>query len=150
MQKYVIFNTNDENFGISIKNILTIEKISHITRVVNYPDFVSGVFNFRGSIIPVIDFQFFLGGDKLVHDEENKIIIVEVDLKKYGLLVNDVTNILDLDESKFEQVYEDIPLKLVNVEDKIILIPEIDEIIENEDFQKDYNDAIEKIKENQD
>ncbi len=55
--KYVIFKLGQEYYGLSINNVISIEKPSQTTRVPNAPDYVKGVINLRGEVIPVIDLR---------------------------------------------------------------------------------------------
>ncbi len=55
--KYVIFKLSDEYYGLSIDNVISIEKPSQSTRIPNAPDYIKGVINLRGEVIPVIDLR---------------------------------------------------------------------------------------------
>jgi purine-binding chemotaxis protein CheW len=65
-----------------------------ITKVPNSPDFVEGVINLRGRVIPVIDLRRKLGMDRKPHDKNTRIIVVEVDGKTVGFIVDAVNEVL--------------------------------------------------------
>lgn len=74
--EYVIFKLNGEHYGIDIKNVENIEKLIPITRVPYTENFVEGVVNLRGVIIPVVDLRRRFGLETRVLDDESRIIIV--------------------------------------------------------------------------
>ncbi|TCP30310.1 purine-binding chemotaxis protein CheW [Scopulibacillus darangshiensis] len=86
--KVIVFHLNNETYGVPIKQVISIERMQHITRVPHISDVVKGVMNLRGAIIPVIDMQkrFKMGEGKEIG--ETRIIIVESDDITVGLMVD--------------------------------------------------------------
>ncbi|WP_129596975.1 chemotaxis protein CheW [Anaerophilus nitritogenes] len=102
--QYVLFKLNDEYYGIDILNVQTIEKVMDITRVPYAPDFVEGVINLRGEVVPVIHLRkrFSLPHGEI--NEESRIIIVTIDEMIIGLLVDSSSEVLHLDVSDIDDV----------------------------------------------
>lgn len=94
--KYVIFKLGMEYYGIPIKNVLSIERISKITRIPNLPKYVLGLINLRGDVVPVIDLKLKLGFNSNEIDDNMRIIIVKEDEILVGLLVDSSSEVLEI------------------------------------------------------
>jgi purine-binding chemotaxis protein CheW len=90
----VSFKIGEEEFGVDILNVQEINKMVQITKVPNSPDFVEGVINLRGRIIPVIDLRTRLGLAKKEHDKDSRIIVVDLERKTIGFIVDGVSEVL--------------------------------------------------------
>lgn len=95
-QQLVTFKLGNEEFGIPISQIQEIDRYSQITRVPRAPEFVDGVTNLRGEIIPVIDTRKRFGLEAKAADDHTRIIIVELAGTKTGLLVDSVSQVLNI------------------------------------------------------
>lgn len=104
-KKYLIFTLANEEYGIEIHRITTI--IRHemsFARVPKTPPFLKGVFNLRGEIIPVISLRtkFGLAADEIT--EETRIIILKMDEFTAGVIVDSVSEVLELVEDATESI----------------------------------------------
>ncbi len=90
----VSFNLNEEEFAVDILKVKEINKMMQITKMPNSPNYVEGVINLRGKIIPVIDLRLKLGMPKKEHDKNTRIIVVEVKDKTIGFIVDGVSEVL--------------------------------------------------------
>ncbi|MFZ6031787.1 MAG: chemotaxis protein CheW [Melioribacter sp.] len=90
----VSFLIGEEEYGVDILLVQEIIRMMEITKVPNAPDFVDGVVNLRGRIIPVIDLRTKLGMARKEHDKNTRIIVVEVAGKTVGFIVDAVTEVL--------------------------------------------------------
>ena len=92
-EQYVIFYLADKKFGVNITQTKEILSNAEMTFVPDSPDFISGIINLRGSVVPVVDLKLRLKirGEK--KDREEKIIIVELDELTAGMMVDDVKEI---------------------------------------------------------
>lgn len=100
--EYVIFKLNGEHYGIDIKNVENIEKLIPITRVPYTENFVEGVVNLRGVIIPVVDLRRRFGIDSRVLDDESRIIIVNISELKVGMIVDSSSEVLKLEREDID------------------------------------------------
>lgn len=100
MEKVIVFQLNDKEYALPVTQVLAIEKLQHITRVPLTAPFILGVMNLRGIIIPVIDLKkrFGMEDDTDADKEERKLIIVRFGEIETGLLVDEATDVLDIDE----------------------------------------------------
>lgn len=90
----VSFKIGNEEFGVDILNVQEINKMTQITKVPNAPDFVEGVINLRGRIIPVIDLRTRLKLERKEHDKDTRIIVVDLNNKTVGFIVDAVREVL--------------------------------------------------------
>ena len=95
-QQMVTFRLGDEEFGIPISQIQEIDRHAQITRVPRAPEFVDGVTNLRGEIIPVIDTRKRFAMPVKAADDRTRIIIVDLAGTKTGLLVDSVSQVLNI------------------------------------------------------
>jgi len=77
INQFVVFKLDKEDYGININKVSTIEQVLPATRVPNTPDYIRGVINLRGDIIPVIDLRKRFGLPPVEDTEDTRIIIVK-------------------------------------------------------------------------
>ncbi len=92
----VTFNIGDEEYGIYITRIQEINRLGKITKLPKSPDFIEGVTNLRGEVIPVIDTRKRFGLELKDNDDRTRIIIVDMAGKKTGLIADRVNEVLRL------------------------------------------------------
>ena len=74
--KYVIFKLNEEYYGIPISNVLSIEKVGETTRIPNAPNYINGVINLRGEVIPIISLKSKLGMKEDILSTTSRVIVI--------------------------------------------------------------------------
>ncbi len=98
----VHFKVGNVNFGVDVYQIRDIIRIDAITRVPNCDDFVMGVINLRGQILPVVNLRKRLSFDEVNYGEEARILIIEFNGELSGLIVDRVYEVLQLATHKIE------------------------------------------------
>ncbi len=96
------FSIDNEQFGVDILMVQEIIRAAPITPVPNSPDFVEGVINLRGNIIPVIELRKRLNLYKEETDEDSWILILDIEGKVTGFIVDSVSKVLKILESSIE------------------------------------------------
>jgi purine-binding chemotaxis protein CheW len=96
-EKYVVFQIGEGNYSIPLEEVSQIIRYENVTDVPTAPAFVDGVINVGGDVIPVVNLRtrFALERGKLTR--KNRVIIVQKQDVRYGILVDSVREILDLD-----------------------------------------------------
>lgn len=106
--KYLTFLLNEEEYGISIREVKEIIRIMDITDIPKTPVFYKGVINLRGKIIAVIDLRLRFGMEERAYTQKTCIIVVEVtvqDIKKIiGLIVDTVSEVIPIHTEEIEQI----------------------------------------------
>ena len=139
----VTFNIGKEEFGVDILHVQEINRMTHITKVPNAPHFVEGVINLRGRVIPVIDLRLKLKIEKKEYDKNTRIIVVEVENKTIGFIVDSVNEVLripaNLTEAPPDMVsgIESEYIKSVGkLEDRLLILIDIQKIIQINEMKK--------------
>jgi len=103
-QQLVAFKLSDEEYGVEITQVQEIVRMSEITRIPGMPDFIEGVMNLRGKIIPVIDLRkrFLLPGKAV--DDKSRIVVVNVSGQIIGLIVDSVSEVINLSEGQITPI----------------------------------------------
>lgn len=106
--QFIVIKLGDEQYGIDIKYIDNIVRMQHITRVPKVDDYLKGVINLRGEVIPVMSIRLKMG---LEPDEETKstrIIILKLDQQgTIGVIVDEVKEVVTLENNQIEKVSYD-------------------------------------------
>lgn len=90
----VSFHVGEEEFGLDILRVQEIIRIQPLTRVPNLPEYIDGVINLRGKVIPVIGLRKRLGLDKHAADKRTRIVVVDVHGQVLGFVVDSVSEVL--------------------------------------------------------
>ncbi len=98
----VSFKIGEEEFGVDILKVQEINRMDQITRVPNAPDYVSGVMNLRGKVIPIIDLRKRFRLPKKDRDKDTRIIVVELKSRVVGFLVDAVNEVLRIPKNVTE------------------------------------------------
>lgn len=146
-QKLLTFSLSDEGYGVSILKVKEIIGMLDITPVPRTPEFIKGVINLRGKIIPVMDLRIKFGMDEKEYNERTCIIVVEVNLKGterlLGVVVDMVSEVVTISEEQIEPAPEygmklehNFILGIGKIKDRVVIILDIDEVFLCEDVIK--------------
>ncbi|WP_077210831.1 chemotaxis protein CheW [Bacillus dakarensis] len=102
LSKVIVFMLKDQQYGVNLQQVLSIERLQAITHVPQTSSFIKGVMNLRGDIIPIIDLMERLSVGSMVQDDSTRVLIVEIDTYKIGLVVDTATDVIDLESSMIE------------------------------------------------
>ncbi len=102
--KYLSFNLGGETYGLEILKVQEINGITDVTRVPRTPDYVLGVINLRGRVIPVIDLRAKFGMESVENTDRTCIIVVQMDREDgkatVGIVVDEVSEVLTISEDQ--------------------------------------------------
>ncbi len=101
--KYLIFSIGREVYGIDIKYVIEIIGIEPITEVPELPDYIRGVINLRGKIIPVMDVRLKFKKEEKEYDDRTCIIVVEIDSICIGLIIDTVVEVANIEENNISE-----------------------------------------------
>lgn len=96
--KYLTFTLGDEVYGIDISVVIEIIGIQKITSVPEVPEYVKGIINLRGKIIPVVDMRLRFRRQFREYTDRTCIVVVEIHDVLIGLIVDGVAEVLDIRE----------------------------------------------------
>ncbi|MDZ4700622.1 MAG: chemotaxis protein CheW [Rhodothermales bacterium] len=98
----VSFVIGEEEFGVDILNVQEIIRPVEITRVPNTADFVVGVINLRGKIVPVVDLRKRFGMPRRERDKNTRIVVIEIQDQVVGFMIDMVRQVIRLDRGTIE------------------------------------------------
>lgn len=132
----VSFKVGKEEFGVDILKVQEINRMLKITKVPNSLDFVEGVVNLRGRIIPVIDLRKRLSIENKIHDAKTRIVVVDIAGNIVGFIVDEVNEVLRISKDILEnppelvaQVDSDFITSVAKLEDRIIILLDLDALL---------------------
>lgn len=102
---YLTFALDVEIYGIIIKDVSEIIGMQSITRIPGMPNFILGIINLRGKIIPVMDLRSKFEKDKIEYNERTCIIVIEVDNVSLGLIVDTVLEVVKIGSENITSSY---------------------------------------------
>ncbi len=139
----VSFMVDKEEFGVNILCVQEINRLMQITKVPNVPDFVEGVINLRGRVIPVVDLRTKLKIQRKERDNNTRIIVVEVEGKTIGFIVDSVKEVLRIPISITEAppemvtgVNSEYIMAVAKLDDRLITLLNLEKILSNTEKEK--------------
>ncbi|MCY9516153.1 chemotaxis protein CheW [Paenibacillus apiarius] len=104
--KVVVFTLGQEEYGIEVEKVKTIERMMPITRVPKTFDFIKGVINLRGVVVPVIELRGRFGMAEAEHTDQTRVIIVAHDEMEVGFIVDSASDVIDITSDDIEAAPE--------------------------------------------
>jgi purine-binding chemotaxis protein CheW len=143
--KYLTFKIATEEYGLEILKVQEIIGIMDVTRVPKTPEFVRGVINLRGKVIPVIDLRLKFGLESIEDTDMTCIIVVQIASADQsmitGIIVDEVYEVLDIEGGQIENspsfgasVDTAFILGMGKVGEKVISLLDIDKVLTGEDI----------------
>ena len=106
--QFIVIKLGDEQYGIDIKYIDNIVRMQHITRVPKVDDYLKGVINLRGEVIPVMSIRIKMGLEADVETKSSRIIILKLEQQgTIGVIVDEVKEVVTLEDNQIERVSYD-------------------------------------------
>lgn len=96
------FRIGRETFGLPISLVHEIVRPPEITNVPHAPEYVEGVMNLRGRIVPVIDLRRRFGGAASENSRKNRVLVVDVESRAVGLIVDSASEVLKISDAQIE------------------------------------------------
>jgi purine-binding chemotaxis protein CheW len=140
--KFLTFELGNEIYGLEILKVQEIIGIMNVTRVPKTAAYVRGVINLRGKVIPVIDLRLKFSLEAIPDTERTCIIVVKIEAKQIemimGIIVDEVSEVLDIQSNQLEEtpsfsanMNTDYLLGIGKVEEKVIMLLNIDKVLSN-------------------
>ncbi|MBL3540016.1 chemotaxis protein CheW [Aminivibrio sp.] len=142
-QQLVVFRLGKEEFGIDISRVREIVRLQNITAIPRTMDFVEGIVNLRGRIVPIVDLckRFRVANSSSVEESARRIIVVNMAEQNIGVLVDGVSEILRIPDESIEptppivagDVSADFIRGIAKVENRLIIVLDLDRIFSVEE-----------------
>jgi len=150
LSQYLRFILDNEYYGIDISSVIEIIGIQKITKLPEQPDYVNGVINLRGRIIPTIDVRARFNKERIEYDERTCIIVVDVLQTMVGFIVDRVEEVITIQDEyiaeppKFNQDFKGRYVKgIAKIGDTIVVLLESSLLLSSEELEMTKNLLVE-------
>ena len=138
----VTFSIGEEEFGVDILSVQEIIRMMDITKVPRAPEFVEGVINLRGKVIPIIDLRRRFGLSTRDHDKHTRIIVIEINNMIVGFVVDSVSEVLRIPASTVEPpppVVAGLESEYISgvgkLHDRLLILLDLDKLLSHADLE---------------
>ncbi|APZ04419.1 MULTISPECIES: chemotaxis protein CheW [Kosakonia] len=149
--EFLVFTLGNEEYGIEILKVQEIRGYDRVTRIANTPDFIAGVTNLRGVIVPIVDLRvkFTLGSAEF--DQNTVVIVLSLDSGRVvGIVVDGVSDVLALNAAQIKPAPEytvtlstQYLLGLGSLDERMLILVDIEKLLNSEEME-----LIERVTEN--
>jgi purine-binding chemotaxis protein CheW len=133
------FFLDREEYGVDVRQVQEIRRTTEITSVPRAPEFIRGVINLRGRILPVLDLKRKLGLGEVEAGRATRIVVVRVKERLLGLLVDGASQVLKVEVSRIEPPPEEVVEKggdyirgVAKLDDRLIILVELERLLAHE------------------
>lgn len=155
-RQLVVFDLDTEQYGLDIGVVREIIRLQTITDIPRTPDFVEGVINLRGKVIPVVDLRKRFNMELVERDDDFRIVVVDVSGNEIGMIVDAVTEVSRVPENGIEPPSSvivaddaDYLTGIAKTDEKMIILLDIGKLISVRDMRK-LSNAVPESTESQD
>lgn len=138
---YLTFAVGDESYGVSIGMVTEIVGMQTIMSVPDVPDYIKGVINLRGKVIPLMDVRLRFGIEERPYDERTVVIVLEVDDAPIGMIVDRVSEVLDVPADKIDRTGNfgsgdgrSMVSALARIEDRLAILLDVHALVSDADL----------------
>jgi purine-binding chemotaxis protein CheW len=139
--EYLTFVLGSEEYGIEILKVQEIRSYEAVTKIANTPDFIKGVINLRGSIVPIIDLRMRFNLSDAVYNEFTVVIILNFNHRITGIVVDGVSDVLDLTDAQISPIPELVSsidtkylLGLGSIDERMLILIDIERLMTSQEM----------------
>lgn len=142
-EQYVVFKLGEEEYAINIMNVTEISPYEPIVKIPNVPDFVEGIINYRGHVIPIICLRkrFGIEGDQI--DNNTRIIVINLEDRQIGFIVDEASQTIKIDEDQVDpasSISASVDMKYIDgvgkVDNRLIILINLEKILTEEEREE--------------
>src|ERR1700689_2471164 len=137
------FRIGRETFGVPISLVREIVRVPEITPVPNAPEYIEGVINLRGRIIPVVDLRKRFGQEATALSKKSRVVVVELNGRAVGLIVNSASEVLRLPPSEIEKphtVFQEGELDYITgvgkLQGRLVILLDLNRILQRAELRR--------------
>ena len=135
-KQLVVFDLASQAYGVDIGAVREIIPLQEITRVPTTPEFIEGVINLRGKVIPVVDLRRRLGLPSGEENKENRIVVIDVGGQDIGTVVDAVTEVIRISTESVEMPSSPITsadseylMGIAKIDDRLIILLDLESVL---------------------
>ncbi|MCI8645286.1 MAG: purine-binding chemotaxis protein CheW [Firmicutes bacterium] len=134
--RFLTFLSDGLYFGVNTRNVIEIINNHQIRTLPMVPDYVRGIINLRGQVIPIIDMRLRMGKPFQEYTPKTCIVILEIDSNTIGIVVDSVAQVLDIDLDRITPIptenRQELTNSMISIDGTVILLLECEAIVENQ------------------
>jgi len=134
--EFLAFTLGQEEYGIDILKVQEIRGYEAVTRIANAPEFVKGVINLRGIIVPIVDMRIKFNLGEPTYDQFTVVIILNIAGRIVGMVVDSVSDVITLNAGQIKPAPEmgtafntDYLIGLGTLEERMLILVDIDKLM---------------------
>lgn len=139
--EYLAFKLGDENYGIDILKVQEIRGYETVTKIANTPDFIKGVINLRGVIVPIVDMRIKFHLGNVEYNPFTVVIVLNVCDRVIGMVVDGVSDVIELTPEQIHSTPElgasidtQYIVGLATIEERMIILVDIEKLLSAKDM----------------
>ncbi|MDT0500536.1 MULTISPECIES: chemotaxis protein CheW [unclassified Halomonas] len=140
-REFLVFSLGEEEYAIDILKVQEIRGYENVTRIANAPEFIKGVTNLRGVIVPIVDLRIKFRLDKVEYGGQTVVIVVNVADRVVGIVVDGVSDVMTLTPDQIKPAPEfgvtlssDFLSGLGSLEDRMLVLVDIDKLLTSDEM----------------
>ena len=140
--QYVSFIIGEEYYGVDILKVQEIVGITKITVVPNMMNYMKGVINLRGKVVPVVDMRLKFNMPEREYDQTTVILIVQVKGREIGMIVDSVSDVVEIPLSKIQETHQfkasieaDFIKGIGNLDEMLVILLDVDRILSSDELE---------------
>lgn len=140
-REFLAFNLGHEEYGVDILKVQEIRGYESVTRIANSPDYIKGVVNLRGTIVPIVDMRIKFQLGEPVYDQFTVVIVLNIVGRVVGIVVDSVSDVTTLTPEQIRPAPEmgtamatDYLIGLGTVDDRMLILIDIDKLMSSVDM----------------
>jgi purine-binding chemotaxis protein CheW len=139
--EFLAFHLGGEEYGIDIQKVSEIRGYESVTRIANAPDFIKGVVNLRGIIVPIIDMRIKFQLGTPTYDAFTVVIILNIGARVVGMVVDSVSDVMALSAQQVKPAPEmgsafntDYLIGLGTLDERMLILIDIDKLMSSQEM----------------
>ncbi|WP_428717967.1 chemotaxis protein CheW [Undibacterium curvum] len=139
--EFLSFTLGNEEYGIDIQKVQELRGYEAVTRIANAPEFMKGVMNLRGVIVPIIDMRMKFALGSPVYDQFTVVIVINIRGQTLGMVVDSVSDVTNLSQDQIRPAPEmgssidaDFLIGLAPLEDRMLILMDIERFMTSTDM----------------
>jgi purine-binding chemotaxis protein CheW len=140
--EFLTFKLGSEEYGIDILKVQEIRGYDHVTQIANTPEFIKGVINLRGTIVPILDMRLKFQLGNAEYNEFTVVIILNVSKRVVGMVVDSVSDVIMLAPDQIRAAPDFSAAMntkfirgLATVEERMIILADIEQLMTGRDME---------------
>ncbi|WP_240553506.1 chemotaxis protein CheW [Polynucleobacter aenigmaticus] len=140
-QEFLTFVLGSEIYGIDILKVQEIRGYDSVTSIANTPEFIKGVINLRGHIVPIVDLRIKFHLERIAYDEFTVVIILNMSDRIVGIVVDGVSDVLHLGVNEIRPVPDIVSgidtryiIGLASIEDRMLILVDIEQLMDSHEM----------------